>query len=579
MKNRTFKKMAAAVMAVALIGSGISAPAADKALFGSVLTANAAENDDYDTAVFDEETGVLTLNGKVNREDIWTYRHDERVKKVICAEGTVFPANSAATFSFIEAAEIDLTNADTSNVVDMSYMFDNCPNLKSLDLSMLNTSKVTTMRCMFMGNELTSVNLKNFDTSKVSTMYGMFWECKNLKSLDLSSFDTSNVTDMSYMFEDCLNLASLDICNFNTSKVTDMEFMFEYCESLTSLDVSSFDTSNVLNARHMFCNCKKLSSIDLTGFDLTRATNAAKADHSDHLYRMLDGCEALYPDIMHVLGQSVTLGGSIGVNFIICKNSYYRSSYPDNVAKAVLSGPNGDVVITDLETYKQPDGKYKFTYSLNATQAASDVTIKFYDENDKQLILCRMDNCDGNYSLSSFSQATTSLNNYFADVKETTEYKNDPVTTIMVNTLENYCKAAENYFKGTKNTVNKVSEQFAVILDNYAPTIASGTDIKLSLILDSETAVRIYTNGSGVKIDGQAVTPYMSKYGKCYEIANIPAHQLINTHTLTVDGMEYTFSPMSYVYRVMNSESPDKLREAAWAVFLYATAADEYNKK
>ena len=37
-------------------------------------------------------------------------------------------------------------------------------------------------------------------------MKGMFEECKNLKNLDLSFFNTKKVTDMSFMFNQCNNL-------------------------------------------------------------------------------------------------------------------------------------------------------------------------------------------------------------------------------------------------------------------------------------------------------------------------------------------------------------------------------------
>lgn len=44
---------------------------------------------------------------------------------------------------------LDLTPLDTSNVTNMSEMFDNCSGLTSLDLTPLDTSKVTNMRNMF----------------------------------------------------------------------------------------------------------------------------------------------------------------------------------------------------------------------------------------------------------------------------------------------------------------------------------------------------------------------------------------------------------------------------------------------
>ncbi len=42
--------------------------------------------------------------------------------------------------------------------------------------------------------------LENFDTSKVTNMSWMFFDCKNLKTLNLSNFNVSSVTDSSFLF-------------------------------------------------------------------------------------------------------------------------------------------------------------------------------------------------------------------------------------------------------------------------------------------------------------------------------------------------------------------------------------------
>ena len=64
---------------------------------------------------------------------------------------------------YINLKEITgLEYLNTSNVIDMSYMFYSCSGLISLDVSNLSTSKVTRMD-------------------------GMFESCSNLKSLDLSN--------------------------------------------------------------------------------------------------------------------------------------------------------------------------------------------------------------------------------------------------------------------------------------------------------------------------------------------------------------------------------------------------------
>ena len=115
-----------------------------------------------------------------------------------------------------QLTSIDLTNIDTSNVTNMSYMLFNCESLIELNLDNINTSNVTDMSGMFSGcSGLTSLDLSNFDTAKVTNMYDMLSGCSGLTSLDLSNFDTAMVTDMSFMFYECTGLTSLDLRSFD----------------------------------------------------------------------------------------------------------------------------------------------------------------------------------------------------------------------------------------------------------------------------------------------------------------------------------------------------------------------------
>ena len=55
--------------------------------------------------------------------------------------------------------------------LDLFYMFSGCTDIVWIDLSNLDTSKVTKMNDMFSGcTSLQSLNLSNFDTSSVGTM-------------------------------------------------------------------------------------------------------------------------------------------------------------------------------------------------------------------------------------------------------------------------------------------------------------------------------------------------------------------------------------------------------------------------
>ena len=173
--------------------------------------------------------------------------------------------------------DLDLSNFDTSKVTDMSKMFSSMENLTSLNLSNFDTSKVTDMSQMFANMyALTSLNLSNFDTSKVTDMSKMFSDMIYLTSLNLSNFNTSKVTDMREMFQNVRRLTSLDLSSFNTFNVTDMQSMFEYMYALTSLNLSNFDTSNVTNMGSMFDEMFSLTSLDLSNFDTSKVTDMSR---------------------------------------------------------------------------------------------------------------------------------------------------------------------------------------------------------------------------------------------------------------------------------------------------------------
>lgn len=178
---------------------------------------------------------------------------------------------------------------DTSNVTDMSYMFNSCDALTDLDISCFDTSNVTNMTAMFNGCEaLTDLDISCFDTSKVTNMKSMFGSCNSLRELEVSNFDTSNVTNMEGIFYGCATLTGLDVTGFNTSKVTDMSGMFDHCSALTSLDVTGFDTSMATDMSAMFDYCSSLTSLDLSSFDTSKVTNM------NHMFNRASNLTTIY---------------------------------------------------------------------------------------------------------------------------------------------------------------------------------------------------------------------------------------------------------------------------------------------
>ena len=165
-------------------------------------------------------------------------------------------------------------NFDTSNVVDMSYMFSGCSTLKNIDLSVFDTSNVTSMIGMFSDcSNLKSLDLSSFDTSHVSNMYSMFSSCYNLESIVLTSFNTSSVTDMGSIFVDCYKLEYVDLTTFDTSNVTNFSYMFKGCYRLDSICLNNFDTSKASSMESMFTDCLNLEELDLSTFKTPNVTS------------------------------------------------------------------------------------------------------------------------------------------------------------------------------------------------------------------------------------------------------------------------------------------------------------------
>ena len=234
-------------------------------------------------------------------------------------------------------------NFNTSNVTNMSGMFDSCSSLTNLDLSSFNTSKVTNMYNMFNHcSSLTSLDLSNFNTTNVTDMQNMFWFCLSLTSLDLSSFNTSKVTDMSLMFSECSSLTSLDLRSFNTENATNMQNMFVACESLTALDLSSFNTSNVTKMRSMFSSCKSLTSIDLSSFNTANVTNMEwMFSDCSSLTTSINIMSANVTNYSNMFSNAATKSGSqITVNYIasastLVDNMIATKSSNSNVVKGI----------------------------------------------------------------------------------------------------------------------------------------------------------------------------------------------------------------------------------------------------
>lgn len=165
-------------------------------------------------------------------------------------------------FDCINITYIDLSDFDSSNVVNMRNMFYLCTNLESVNLKGLNTENVVNTNQMFRDNySLTSLDLSTFNVENVEKMYAMFYMCTSLKTLDLSSFNAISVKDVSWMFAHCISLTSLNLSNFTAKSAVNTSYMFHNCRELSTLDLSGFTPISLEDTTYMFQSCDELCTI------------------------------------------------------------------------------------------------------------------------------------------------------------------------------------------------------------------------------------------------------------------------------------------------------------------------------
>lgn len=167
-------------------------------------------------------------------------------------------------------------NGDGSNLTTMSYAWDNCVRLRSLDISHFYTTRnVTTLssvfaRCTF----LRELDLRHWDVSNVTNLNSAFCWCRKLKRLNLTGWDISKVTNTNSTFNECASLPKIDgIDSFDTQNVGNAGNMFSNCYCLTELPVSNFDTHKMTTITGIFANCYKLTELDLSKWDISNVTS------------------------------------------------------------------------------------------------------------------------------------------------------------------------------------------------------------------------------------------------------------------------------------------------------------------
>ncbi len=115
------------------------------------------------------------------------------------------------------------------------------------DPSFAAARPTTTYDWFYLMRNLQSISgISYLNTSEVTNMTHMFNNCSKLTSLDLSSFNTSKVTDIQSMFYKCSNLQTIYVGEgWTTAAVTNSKYMFINCTSLVGGKGTTYDANHI----------------------------------------------------------------------------------------------------------------------------------------------------------------------------------------------------------------------------------------------------------------------------------------------------------------------------------------------
>jgi surface protein len=175
---------------------------------------------------------------------------------------------------------IGFNEANLSKITDLWNIFGDTPNLAiPIDLSNLNRSEPVYMAEAFFNcgvtelSGLSGIMLSAHDYSRT------FQSMPNIKNLDVSGLDTSRVTRFgtawsSYIY-DCPNVETVDISNLNILGCGAEGSFYDLCRSmgkLKSLVSKNANVSNLTDLTTFLYECPELVDLDLESWDISNVT-------------------------------------------------------------------------------------------------------------------------------------------------------------------------------------------------------------------------------------------------------------------------------------------------------------------
>lgn len=183
---------------------------------------------------FNQDESIIGYLTPSNKEDMYDL--------VISANGYInLPYDSSNLFNGLtNVTNYDFTNAKTTNVKNINYLFKNNKALETLDVSNFETNKVVGMIETFSGDSnLVNLNIDGWNP-KLVEIAGAFYGCKKIQKLDLSGFNVDSVKNFEVIFFQNFELTDLNISTWQPNNVTKISAAFHQLYKIKEIDLRGF---------------------------------------------------------------------------------------------------------------------------------------------------------------------------------------------------------------------------------------------------------------------------------------------------------------------------------------------------
>ena len=273
---------------------------------------------------------------------------------------------------------------DTSSVTDMQSMFSGAYFFNK-NISLWNTSNVTNMNNMFVGTNAFNQNIGNWNTSNVTNMQSMFQNAQAFNNGSTAlNWNTSNVTNMSYMFTTArvfnqpINRTTIGSTTYwDTSNVTTMESMFAGTQAFNQ-NISLWNTSNVTNMNNMFDSATAFNQ-NIGNWDTSNVTGMinmfSNASAFNNGETTNTGSNPLNWNTSKVTGMDNMFNSAITFNQPInTSGNYWNTSNVTNMNSMFVYSTAFNKPIGNWNVSKVTDMSYMFYQATNFKQNISNWT-------------------------------------------------------------------------------------------------------------------------------------------------------------------------------------------------------------